>query len=48
MEWFIVLGIVGLFWLYKYVTRNKKPTLGMTSKDIGEIADQMWDEWKGD
>ena len=48
MEWLIVLGIAGLFWLYKILSQNKKSNLGMSSKDIGKLVDQMWNEWKGD
>ena len=48
MEW-LVVGIIivvllGIGWL----TNRSNVTKGMTAKDIGEIADKMWKEWKGE
>lgn len=49
MEWLVVLGIVIVFVLWRLFRRPKEYKIeGMTAQDIGRIADEMWENWKGD
>lgn len=49
--WLIGIGILVVLLLWAMSRRSRKPKrpeiTGMSAKDIGEIADSMWDEWKG-
>jgi hypothetical protein len=51
MEWLIVIliGVIlfGTAGIVSWLHQRTRSVQGMSAKDIGEIADQMWNEWKG-